>query len=228
MTSVPHDEVADTNAGSDADLLTPRTPESSLAPMTSSAIPRGRHWTLPNLLTYGRVAAVPVVAGLLFWPEIDWVRWLALAIFALAAITDFFDGYLARAWSQQSALGRMLDPIADKLLVAACLMMLVADGTIRSIWIWAAIVILCREILVSGLREFLAELRVSIPVTQVAKWKTVLQLFAVGFLIAGPAGETVLPGTIWIGVALLVIAAILTLYTGWDYLKAGIRYVAEE
>ncbi|HWG05575.1 MAG TPA: CDP-diacylglycerol--glycerol-3-phosphate 3-phosphatidyltransferase [Beijerinckiaceae bacterium] len=185
-------------------------------------------WSLPNLLTYGRVVAVPVVAALLFWPNVDWVRWAALGVFALAAITDFFDGYLARAWSQQSALGRMLDPIADKLLVAACLLVLAADGTIRGWTIWAAIVILCREILVSGMREFLAELRVSVPVSTVAKWKTTVQLIAVGFLVAGPAGEKVLPGTIVIGLVLLWLAAVLTLYTGWDYLKAGMKHVVDE
>ena len=114
------------------------------------------------------------------------MRWVALGIFAVAGITDFFDGYLARIWSQQSSLGRMLDPIADKLLVAACLMVLVADRTIAGWSVWAAIVILCREILVSGLREYLAELRVSVPVSTVAKWKTTLQLIALGFLIAGP------------------------------------------
>jgi cardiolipin synthase (CMP-forming) len=129
---------------------------------------------------------------------------------------------------QQSSLGRMLDPIADKLLVAASLLMLVADGTIASWSLWAAIIILCREILVSGLREFLAELKVSVPVSQVAKWKTTLQLVAVGFLIAGPAGEGILPGTIRIGLLLLWAAAILTLYTGWDYLKAGIKHLVEE
>ena len=115
----------------------------------------------------------------------------------------------------------MLDPIADKLLVAACLLMLVADGTIDGWALWAAIVILCREILVSGLREFLAELKVSVPVSRVAKWKTTLQLVALGFLIAGPAGETVLPNNILIGIVLLWIAAILTLYTGWDYFKTA-------
>ncbi len=211
-----------------ADLLTRAPPERSFPAMTSAAIPRGRHWTLPNILTYGRVAAVPVVVGLLFWSELFWVRWAALGVFALAGVTDFFDGYLARVWSQQSQLGRMLDPIADKLLIAACLLMLVAKGTIDGVWIWAAIVILCREILVSGLREFLAELRVSVPVTKVAKWKTMLQIVAVGFLIAGPAGETVLPGTVWIGRSLLAVAAALTLYTGWDYLKSGFKYVADE
>ncbi len=110
--------------------------------------------------------------------------------FIAAGVTDFLDGYFARIWGQQSRLGRMLDPIADKLLVAACLLMLAADGTIRGWSLWAAIIILCREILVSGLREFLAELRVSVPVTQLAKWKTTWQLVAIGFLIAGEAGET--------------------------------------
>ncbi|WP_026607219.1 CDP-diacylglycerol--glycerol-3-phosphate 3-phosphatidyltransferase [Methylocapsa acidiphila] len=181
-----------------------------------------RTWSLPNLLTYGRVAAVPVVVGCLFWSEIGWMRWVALGIFIAAGITDFLDGYLARALSQQSALGQMLDPIADKLLVAAVLMMLVADHTIASYSLSAAIIILCREILVSGLREFLAMLKVSIPVSRIAKWKTTLQLVALGFLIAGPAGDEVLPGATLIGLSLLWISALLTLYTGWDYLKAGL------
>ena len=189
---------------------------------------RSKALSLPNVLTYGRLVAVPAVVGLLFWPEDLWSRWAALAIFIAAAITDYLDGYFARAYAQQSALGRMLDPIADKLLVAACLLMLVADGTIRHSALWAAIVILCREILVSGLREFLAELKLSVPVSRVAKWKTTLQLVALGFLIAGPAGESVLPGTIFVGTGLLWVAAVLTLYTGWDYLKAGIQHVVEK
>ncbi len=114
------------------------------------------------------------------------MRWIALGVFVVAGITDYFDGYLARAWSQQSALGRMLDPIADKLLVAACLLMLVADRTISSWSIWAANRHPVARVLVSGLREYLAELRVSVPVSAIAKWKTTLQLVAVGFLIAGP------------------------------------------
>ena len=183
---------------------------------------------LPNLLTYARLAAVPVVVGLLFWPRDDWARWPALVIFIAAGITDYFDGYLARAYAQQSALGRMLDPIADKLLVAACLLMLAADETISGLSLWAAIVILCREILVSGLREYLAALKVGVPVSRLAKWKTAVQLVAVGFLIAGPAGERILPGTTDIGLGLLWVAAILTLYTGWDYLKAGIHHISDE
>jgi cardiolipin synthase len=194
----------------------------------ASSMRRSKALSLPNILTYGRLAAIPAVVGLLFWPEDHWSRWFALGVFVVAAITDYFDGYFARAYAQQSALGRMLDPIADKLLVAACLLMLVSDGTIHSWDLWAAIVILCREILVSGLREFLAELKVSVPVSRVAKWKTTLQLLALGFLIAGPAGETVLPGTITIGIVLLWAAALLTLYTGWDYFRTGIHHIIEE
>ena len=185
-------------------------------------------WALSNLLTYARVVAVPIVVGLMFWPEEYWMRWTALGIYAVAAITDFFDGYLARVLSQQSALGRMLDPIADKLLVAVCLLMLCADQQINGYSLWAAIIILAREILVSGLREFLAELRVSVPVSRVAKWKTGAQLVSIGFLIAGPAGEKVLPHTEIIGLVLLWIAALLTLYTGWDYLQASAKHVPDD
>jgi cardiolipin synthase (CMP-forming) len=199
-----------------------------LAMTAATPLQRSRALTLPNILTYGRLMAVPAVAALLFWPEDHWSRWFALAIFIAAGITDYFDGYFARLYAQQSALGRMLDPIADKLLVSASLLMLVADETIGGNHLWAAMVILCREILVSGLREFLAELKVSVPVSRIAKYKTVLQMVAVGFLIAGPAGELVLRGTVAIGLMLLWIAAMLTLYTGWDYLKAGIEHVVEK
>ena len=192
---------------------------------------RSHSLALPNILTYGRIVAVPVVVGCLFWQNILqgglWLRWVALALFVAAAISDFLDGYLARIWALQSSLGRMLDPIADKLLVASCLLMLGAEKTIHGWSLWAAVVILCREILVSGLREYLAELRVSVPVTRLAKWKTTLQLVAIGFLIAGPAGEQIIPGTTRIGVLLLWAAAILTLYTGWDYLKASYDHLAE-
>jgi len=147
---------------------------------------------------------------------------------SLAGITDVLDGYFARKWGVQSSFGRMLDPIADKLLVASCLLMLAGDGTIRGWSLWAAIVILCREILVSGLREYLAELRVSVPVTQLAKWKTTLQLVAVGFLIAGKAGDLVMPIVTPLGLTLLWLSALLTLYTGWDYFRAGVRHLIEE
>ena len=184
-------------------------------------------WNLPNVLTYGRIAAVPLVAGLLMWGGNN-ARWVALAIYVAAAITDFFDGYLARKWQQQSSLGRMLDPIADKVLVSVVLLVLSADGILFGGHIWAAIIILAREVLVSGLREFLGELQVSVPVTQIAKWKTTVQLVAIGFLIAGPAGDLVLPYTTQLGIGGLWIAAGLTLYTGYDYFRAGIRHVVDE
>jgi cardiolipin synthase len=187
---------------------------------------------LPNVLTYGRIVAVPIVVGCMFYQNILhgglWLRWVALAVFIVAAISDFLDGYFARVWRQQSSLGRMLDPIADKLLVASCLLMLAAESTIHGWALFAAVVILCREILVSGLREYLAELRVSVPVTRLAKWKTSLQLIAVGFLIAGEAGDAVMPGVTKIGIVLLWLSALLTLYTGWDYLQAGLRHLTEE
>jgi CDP-diacylglycerol--glycerol-3-phosphate 3-phosphatidyltransferase/cardiolipin synthase len=164
----------------------------------------------------------------LLWSNDHWTRWAALGVYTAAAITDFFDGYLARAWQQQSPIGRMLDPIADKLLVAATLLVLVSDRTLAGWTIWAAIIILSREILVSGLREYLAELKVRLPVSSIAKWKTAAQLFALGFFIAGPAGEAVFPGTIKIGEGLLWVAAVLTLYTGFDYLQAAIVHFGED
>jgi len=177
---------------------------------TTAATPgplRAHPFALPNLLTYGRIAAVPVVVGCMFWQNILhgglWLRWVALAIFIAAGVSDFLDGYFARIWGQQSSLGRMLDPIADKLLVASSLLMLAAENTIHGWALLAAIVILCREILVSGLREYLAELRVSVPVTRLAKWKTTLQLVAVGFLICGEAGDAIVSVVTQIGITLL-------------------------
>ncbi len=182
---------------------------------------------VPNLLTYGRILAVPAVAACLLW-NTPTLRWTALAIFIAAAITDFLDGWLARAWHQQSALGRMLDPIADKLLISVILLMLAANETISGYHLWAAAIILSREVLVSGLREFLGQLQVSVPVTWLAKWKTAVQMVAIGFLIVGPAGESVLPGNTEIGLYGLWLAAALTLYTGYDYFRAGVRHLMEE
>ncbi|MCC0038372.1 MAG: CDP-diacylglycerol--glycerol-3-phosphate 3-phosphatidyltransferase [Brucellaceae bacterium] len=189
---------------------------------------------IPNMLTYGRILAVPLIV-LCFFLEgrlrsSDFARWSALAIFILASLTDYLDGYLARIWEQTSNIGRMLDPIADKLLVATCLLLLAADTdrTIAGWSLWAAIIILCREILVSGLREYLAELKVSVPVTRLAKWKTTIQMVAIGFLLAGPAGDKLIPYTTQIGIALLWASAIVTLYTGYDYFRAGLKHVIED
>jgi cardiolipin synthase len=199
---------------------------------TSSPARTTRTFALPNLLTYARIAAVPVVVALMYYQGILdgplWVRWVALTVFIAAGITDMLDGYFARMYGQQSSLGRMLDPIADKLLVASCLLMLAADATIRGWSLLAAVIILCREILVSGLREYLAELRVSVPVSRLAKWKTVWQLIAVGFLIAGEAGDRVFLVVTPIGLTLLWLSALMTLYTGWDYFRAGIAHMIDE
>jgi cardiolipin synthase len=195
-----------------------------------------RAFNLPNMLTYGRILAVPLVV-LCFFLEgrlqsSEFARWSAFAIFIAASLTDYLDGYLARAWQQTSNIGRMLDPIADKLLVATCLLLLAADtdyrGGIAGWSLWAAIIILCREILVSGLREYLAELKVSVPVTKLAKWKTAAQMVAVAFLLLGPAGDKILPYWTQIGITLLWISALLTLYTGYDYFRAGLKHIVDE
>ena len=191
-----------------------------------------RAFNLPNMLTYARILAVPLIV-LCFYMEgrvrpTDWWRWVAVGIFVVASITDYFDGYIARTWEQTSNIGKMLDPIADKLLVSAALLLLAFDRTIDKWTLWAAIIILCREILVSGLREYLAALKVSVPVSQLAKWKTAMQLVAIGFLLAGPAGDQVLPYTTEIGVALLWVSAIVTLYTGYDYFRAGLKHIINE
>lgn len=192
------------------------------------AVPRTQPLSLPNLLTYARLVAVPMIVGVLFFLEGETKDWTALGIFIAASITDFLDGYVARLWGQQSPLGRMLDPIADKLLVGVTLMMLAAEQAISGWSIWAAITILSREILVSGLREFLAELRVMVAVSRLAKWKTGVQMVAIGFLLAGDAGDRACGCATNIGLMLLWVSAILTIYTGFDYFRAGLKYVISE
>ena len=184
--------------------------------------------TLPNLLTLSRIAAIPVLVALVAWhtPDGDVA---AMLVFAAAGITDFLDGRIARHRQMLSDLGRMLDPIADKLLVGATLMVLAGQGRLPFHGLYPAVVILCREISVSGLREYLAGLAVGLPVTRLAKWKTGLQMAALGTLLAGDDGAAVLHlgflpvGAI--GIAMLWAAAVLTLITGWDYLHAGLRHV---
>ena len=156
----------------------------------------------------------------------DYARWVACALFSAAGVTDWLDGHMARRWEQQSEIGRFLDPIADKLLVSATLFMLTTFGRLSAQAVLPALVILCREILVSGLREYLAGLRVGMPVSRLAKWKTVIQMIAIGVLIVGDAGPGFIPVTT-IGETLLWIAALLTLVTGYDYLQAGLRHMAK-
>src|SRR5271167_1095765 len=164
--------------------------------------------TLPNLLTLSRIAVIPLVVGT-FYLDAPWDAWLGWGLFAAACITDWLDGHFARRWQQVSAFGRFLDPIADKLLVSMILMMLVASGRMSHAALFPALIILAREILVSGLREFLAGLRVSVPVSRLAKWKTGIQMVAIGVLLIGDAGPTFLPMS-FIGEGLLWIAALLT------------------
>ncbi len=184
---------------------------------------------LPNILTLSRIAAIPVLVLLVALRE-PWGNLLAAILFTIAAITDYLDGMLAREMVLASDFGRMLDPIADKLLVGATLMALVGFNHLPAYGIYPAIVIMLREILVSGLREYLAEIRARLPVTRLAKWKTGFQMAALGLLLLGGGGGPVVgfgwlhPGLI--GGALLWIAAGLTLITGWDYLMAGLRHVA--
>ena len=189
-------------------------------------------FNLPNLLTYARILAVPLI-GLCFFIEGrsgDFARWAALSIFIAASVTDYLDGYLARIWEQTSDIGKMLDPIADKLLVVTCLLLLAANGTIADWSLWAGIIILCREILVSGLREYLAGLRVSVPVTQLAKCKTAIQMVAIAFLLVGPAGDALLPAghITTTGIVLLWISAVVTLYTGYGYFRSGLKHLMDD
>ena len=182
--------------------------------------------SLPNILTVSRILAIPAICAAFYLPG-AWSAWVPLVLFAAAGITDWFDGYLARKWGQMSDLGRFLDPVADKLLVAAVILMLIAFERIDRITCLAAVVIMCREVTVTGLREFLAELRVKVPVSRLAKWKTTVQLIALGILIVGDHGPEILHVRL-VGEIGLWVAAVLTLYTGWDYLQTGLRHMAGE
>lgn len=169
---------------------------------------------LPNYLTYFRIAVIPLLI-LLFYPDDKWTNIVCASLFLLACITDWLDGYVARLWNVQSSIGRFLDPIADKLLVATALVLLVSTKQAHAL---PAIAIMCREILVSGLREFLAEIRVSVPVSRLAKWKTGVQMAAIFCLLYGaPVAH--------LGQILLWLAAILTLVTGYAYLKTGLKHM---
>jgi CDP-diacylglycerol--glycerol-3-phosphate 3-phosphatidyltransferase/cardiolipin synthase len=185
--------------------------------------------TLPNLLTLSRIVAVPLLIGFLWWPQWEAGYGIAFVLYCLMGVTDYFDGYLARAQGTVSKLGVFLDPIADKIMVAAVILMLVGTrfedrAIITGIHLIAALVILLREIAVSGLREFLGGIQVSVPVSKLAKWKTTLQLVALGALILAGA----MPAVWWVkatGLAALWGAAALTVITGWDYLRVGLKHM---
>ncbi len=179
---------------------------------------------IPNLLTLFRIVLIPVLVAS-FYIGGDAANRLACAIFVLAGITDFLDGYVARRFDQRSALGRFLDPVADKLVVAAALLMMVGFGHVGGLAVLPALVILCREIMVSGLREYLAEISVGVPVSRLAKWKTAIQMTAIAILLLGDAGPWGIPWAT-IGEAGLWAAAVLTSITGYDYLRSALRHIA--
>ncbi len=181
--------------------------------------------TVPNLLTLSRILVIPLLVGTFFLDK-PLANWVACTLFSAAALTDLLDGYLARSWDQVTRFGRFLDPVADKIMVAAVLFMMVALDWITGWLVLAALVILIREILVSGLREFLAEINIGMPVSRLAKWKTALQMIAVALLLLEDAGPPALMLRD-IGSWGLWIAAGLTLVTGYDYLRAGIIHMAE-
>jgi CDP-diacylglycerol--glycerol-3-phosphate 3-phosphatidyltransferase len=190
---------------------------------------------IPNILTYSRIVIVPILVAS-FYLDGKLYHYVAAGLFALASITDFFDGYLARMWKAQSSIGKFLDPVADKLLVAAALIMLAHFGGLERYDIIAAVAIMAREILVSGLREFLAGVNVSVPVSQLAKIKTAIQMTAIFLLLLGVEGPSISELevyteqslTVFIGRIGLWIAAILTSITGYAYLKAGLRHIRSE
>ena len=180
--------------------------------------------SLPNLLTLSRIVAVPLLVWFLWWPDWEAGYGIAFVLYCLMGITDYFDGYLARSSGAVSRLGIFLDPIADKIMVAAVILILVGTRAIPGVHVIAALVILLREIAVSGLREFLAQVQVSVPVSQLAKWKTTLQLVSLGGIILGGA----VPDMVWVhsvGIVALWGAAVLTLLTGWDYLRVGLKHM---
>lgn len=180
---------------------------------------------LANRLTMGRIAVIPVIC-LLMDVHTAWAMWTAMVLFVAAAITDYFDGYIARNYNQLSKWGRVLDPIADKLLVAAVILMIAVTDRLNGINFVPALIILLREVAVSGLREYLAELRVGLPVTRLAKWKTAAQMTALPFLICNTVDFGVFTAGN-VGVVLIWIAAVLTVITGWDYWSASRKHLEE-
>jgi cardiolipin synthase len=177
---------------------------------------------LPNTLTLSRIVAIPLIVAAFYLPPVM-ASWTTFALFAYASATDYLDGMLARRWGQTTDFGRFLDPIADKLLVGAVLVMMIATGTISGAGVIACLLILLRELLVSGLREFLAGKQIQVPVSRVAKWKTGVQLVAIALLLL----SGVAPQVATIGAVLLWAAAVLTMYTGYEYLRGGVFYMTQ-
>ena len=186
---------------------------------------------IPNILTIGRIIIVPFFVVSFFLPGF-YGEIIPFLLFLLASFTDFLDGLLARLYKEESKLGELLDPIADKIIVSAALILLVMNGTIQNYEVIAAIIILTREILISGLREFLGKVQVKIPVTSLAKVKTFIQMFSIAILLTGETGNTIINFEDYnaqtVGIILLWLSAFLTLYTGYDYVRKGIDHIISE
>lgn len=181
---------------------------------------------IPNILTLLRIALIPFIAALMFIP-FAWAAWAALVLYTLACVSDWLDGFIARRMNITSAFGRFLDPIADKLLIAILLLLFAGLERIDGLWLIPACVIMFREVLIAGLREFLGPQNIVIHVSNLAKWKTTSQMIALGFLVVGPFGNVVLPHTVLIGNILLTISAVLTLVTGSDYMRQGMKAITD-
>lgn len=179
----------------------------------------------PNILTIGRIVVIPIILVLMAIPT-TFTAWSALFFYTLACVTDWFDGYLARKWGTTSDIGKFLDPIADKLLVTALILMLAALDRLDGIWFIPAVVILSREIFISGLREYLGPKNIVVPVTNLAKWKTTAQMICLGFLIMGEHAPESIP-SIEIGWGLISISAVLTAITGWQYFRVALPVLTE-
>lgn len=180
--------------------------------------------TIPNMLCFFRIGCIPVMIAL-FYIDTAWAAWTNVLLYTLAGASDFFDGRIARATNTETLLGKFLDSSTDKMVVGVSLMLLLSFNRLEGFWILPAIVIYLREILISGVREFMALYNVIVPVTKLAKWKLTSQMFFIGFLIAGPYGDQVIPHAYDIGKWGLVLAAVITVLSGWDYMREALKTI---
>lgn len=189
------------------------------------AIPK-QLYTIPNLLCFFRLGVIPVMVAL-FYIDTAWAAWTNVVLFALAGASDFFDGRIARATNTETLLGKFLDSSSDKIVVGVALMLLLAFDRLDGIWIIPALLIYLREILISGVREFMALYNVIVPVSMLAKWKLTAQMFFIGFLIAGEHGNALIPHAFLIGKLGLCLAAVITVLSGWDYMRGAWKTILQ-
>lgn len=179
---------------------------------------------IPNILTVGRLILLPFLV-IMMMVDTSWASWTALGIYTVCSVTDWLDGFIARRMKLESSFGTFLDPIADKIFILTVLLTLVANDTLQGLWITPVILILAREFLIAGLREFLGPKNIKVPVSSLGKWKTAIQMVALGFLVVGEYGRPVLTYSVEIGLIGLLAATALTIATGWDYLKTGLKHL---